>query len=104
MVRRPVSIPETRRAMREGLQSLADRGTPTECTDRPVPYTEVAQSPEDAAELCGRGTDAPCPLLDLCGQFAFTEGVYADGMVYGGYYWKRGLPVVSRNAARVLTR
>jgi hypothetical protein len=87
--------------MREGLQKLNapsrqyPQGQTTECQDRPVPFTEVEQSPADAAELCGRGTDDECPLLEICAQFGFTEGIYADRVVYGGYTWRRGLPLVS---------
>lgn len=81
--------------MREGLDALNSRGEHTACQDRPVPFTEVRQSPADAAALCGRGTDHPCPLLELCAPLGFTESVYADDMVYGGYSWKRGLPLVS---------
>ena len=81
--------------MREAHQSLADRGQTTACDDRPVPFTEVRQTPTDAAALCGRDTDKPCPLLELCAQFGFTEGIYANDVVYGGYTWRRGLPLVS---------
>jgi hypothetical protein len=87
--------------MREGRDRLNrpsreyPEGRTTACQDRPVPFTEVDQSPEQAAELCGRNTDDPCPLLELCAQFGFTEGIYADRMVYGGYTWRRGLPLVS---------
>lgn len=101
MVRRPDSIPEARRAMREALQVLASakRGpTAPPCVNRPVPYTEVRQSPREAADLCGRGTDAPCPVLELCASLGFTESVYADDMVYGGYVWRRGLPLISEAA------
>ena len=95
MVRRPDSFDDARRAMREGFQKLADKGKSTACQDRPVPFTEVRQTPADAAELCGRGTDAPCPLLEICAQFGFTHSVYADDVVYGWYTWRRGLPVIS---------
>jgi len=84
--------------MREGLQSLNATGKTTACQDRPVPYTEVEQSPDDAAALCGRGTDQPCPLLEVCAAFGFTQSVYADKMVYGGYSWRRGLPLVSETS------
>ena len=98
MVRRPDSIPEARRAMREALQELSSQGKSTPCEDRPVPFTEVRQTPAEAAELCGRGTDHPCPLLELCATLGFTESVYADDMVYGGYTWRRGLPLLSEDA------
>lgn len=100
MVRRPDSIPEARRAMREAQQELESRHETTPCHDRPVPYADVRQSPEDAAALCGRDTDHPCPLLEVCATFGFTESVYADDMVYGGYTWRRGLPLVSETAYR----
>lgn len=107
MVRRPDSIPSARRAMREGLQQLhnvghvnskGERVFSTFCEDRPVPFTEVRQSPTEAAELCGRGTKDECPLIKLCEPLGFTESVYADDMVYGGYTWRRGLPLVSETA------
>lgn len=105
MVTRPVSIPEARRAMREGRDFLHNVGMKqglvmiyrTACENRPVPFSEVRQTPDDAAALCGRGTDAPCPLLERCVAFGFTESVYADDMVYGGYTWRRGLPLVSQD-------
>lgn len=103
MVRRPDSIPEARRAMREALQKLSDSKTgptKTPCMDRPVPYTEVRQSPSEAAELCGRGTDHECPVLKLCEPLGFTESIYADDMVYGGLAWRRGTPVVSETGYR----
>jgi hypothetical protein len=75
--------------MREALASLNHRNEFTPCAGRPIPY-EVRQSPEDAAELC-----SPCPIKELCKQFGYTEGVYADDMIYGGVLWKRGKPVVS---------
>jgi hypothetical protein len=81
--------------MREALQDLSDRGLTTPCQDRPVLFADARQGVSEAAVLCGRGTDNPCPLLELCGQFGYTEGVYADDMVYGGYPWKRGVPLVS---------
>lgn len=81
--------------MREALQSLNDNDETTNCQDRPVPFTEVRQTPDEAAALCGRGTENECPLLVMCGQLGFTESVYADDMVYGGYAWRRGLPLVS---------
>lgn len=87
--------------MREGLQKLANAKTgptTTPCQDRPVPYTEVRQTPAEAATLCGRGTENECPLLKLCEPLGFTESVYADDMVYGGYTWRRGLPLVSETA------
>lgn len=93
MVRRPDSIPEARRAMREGLQTLNDADRTTRCQDKPVPYTEVRQTPAEAKALCDG-----CPLKDLCAPLGFTESVYADDMVYGGYTWRRGLPIVSETA------
>lgn len=81
--------------MREGRDKLHAKGKTTECEDRPVPFTEVRQTPDEAAALCGRNTDAPCPLLEICAAFGFTESVYADDMVYGGYTWRRGLPLIS---------
>lgn len=81
--------------MREGLDRLKASGKTTACQDRPVPFVEVRQSPDDAAALCGRGTGSPCPLLEVCAQYGFTEGIYADDVVYGGYSWKKGLPLVS---------
>lgn len=100
MVRRPDSILEARRAMREALDTLNGREETTPCQDRPVLYTEVRQTREEAAELCGRGTDNPCPLLELCASFGYTESVYADDMVYGGYPWRRGLPVLTDDKRR----
>lgn len=96
MVRRPESIPDARRAMREALQVLSSNGEHTPCADKPVLYTEVRQTPQEAARLCGRGTEDQCPVIGLCAPLGFTESVYADDMVYGGYSWKRGLPVVFR--------
>lgn len=107
MVTRPHSIPDARRAMREGLQVLGSNGmkrldgttvNTTPCQDRPVPFTEVRQTPDEAAALCGRGTSHECPLIKLCQPLGFTESVYADDMVYGGYTWRRGLPLVSETA------
>lgn len=98
MARRPNSIPEARRAMREGLQMLEADNKTTKCQDRPVPFTEVRQTPDEAAALCGRGTEDECPLLKLCEPLGFTESVYADDMVYGGLTWRRGLPLVSETA------
>lgn len=86
--------------MREALQQLNDRDQTTYCQDRPVPFTEVRQTPAEAAKLCGRGTAWPCPLLSLCAPLGFTESVYADDMVYGGLTWRRGLPLVSETAYR----
>ena len=98
MVRRPDSIPEARRAMREAQQMLSAQGIATPCAERPVPYTEVRQSPKEAALLCGKDTPNECPLLSLCQPLGFTESVYADDMVYGGLTWRRGLPLVSETA------
>lgn len=90
--------------MREGLQLLSSKGHKnsegkrvfsTFCQDRPVPFTEVRQTPAEAAALCGKGTADECPLLKLCEPLGFTESVYADDMVYGGLTWRRGLPLVS---------
>ena len=80
--------------MREALQLLNSTGKKTKCQDRPVPYADVRQSPTEAAALCGRGTASPCPLLATCTPLGYTESVYADDMVYGGYTWKRGKPVL----------
>ena len=93
MVRRPDSIPAARRAMREELQLLNSNKQTTPCQDRPVPFTEVRQTPEEAEKLC-----AACPLIQTCAQLGFTESVYADDMVYGGLTWRRGLPLVSETA------
>jgi hypothetical protein len=90
--------------MREGLQSLNDKDKTTPCQDRPVPFTEVRQTPEDAAALCGKGTDDECPLIKLCEPLGFTESVYADDMVYGGYTWRRGLPVLETSPKRRRTK
>ena len=84
-----------RRAMSRELAELAATGETTPCQDVPVLYTEIKQAPEEAASLCGRGTARPCPLLELCAQYGYTEGVHADAMVYGGYTWKRGKPLAS---------
>jgi hypothetical protein len=84
--------------MREGQQNLAAKGEHTPCDDKPVPYSEVRQTPAEAAKLCGRGTDHPCKLIELCAPLGFTESVYADDMVYGGYTWRRGLPLLSEEA------
>jgi hypothetical protein len=90
--------------MREGLQLLSSKGAvrkdgtrvfSTTCQNRPVPFTEVRQTPAEAARLCGRGTDQECPLIKLCEPLGFTESVYADDMVYGGITWRKGLPLVS---------
>jgi hypothetical protein len=94
MVRRPDSIPEARRAMRDSLHELNATGQQTECQKKPVLYADRRGiTPEEAAELCGRGTDDECPLLALCEPLGFTESVYADEMVYGGLVWRRGIPV-----------
>ena len=93
MVRRPDSIPEARRAMREALQELSSKDESTACIDRPVPFTEIRQTPAEAKELC-----AGCPVIELCAPLGFTESVYADDMVYGGFTWRRGLPLVSETA------
>lgn len=93
MARRPNSIPEARRAMREALQVLSSKGESTACSDRPVPYTEVRQTPAEARILCGG-----CKVIELCAPLGFTESVYADDMVYGGLTWRRGLPLVSETA------
>ena len=105
MVQRPASRDEARVAFRKAKDALNapsrqhPKGRTTACQDRPVPFTEIEQSPADAAALCGRDLpeDDPsrCPLLELCAQFGFTEGIYADRMVYGGYAWRKGLPLVS---------
>ena len=79
--------------MREALQVLSNRGQRTPCADKPVLYTEVRQSPAEAAELC-----KDCPVIKLCEPLGFTESVYADDMVYGGYTWRRGIPLVSETA------
>jgi|GEM_PF-4584134 len=84
--------------MREALDKLSEKGEKTPCKDRPAPFVEVRQSPEEAAALCGRGTDNECPVLALCEPLGFSESVYADNMVYGGYSWRRGLPMVSETA------
>jgi len=84
--------------MREAQQLLASKDEHTPCAKKPVQYTEVRQTPDEAAELCGRGTVNECPLLELCAPLGFTESVYADDMVYGGYTWRRGLPLVSETA------
>lgn len=98
MVTRPESIPDARRAMREAIQALNAKDEYTPCAGKVVPYSEVRQTPDEAAALCGRDTDHPCPLLEICAQLGFTESVYADDMVYGGYTWRRGLPLVSEDA------
>lgn len=79
--------------MREALQELSSKHQTTPCEDRPVPYTEVRQTPEEARELC-----MDCPLIETCAPLGFTESVYADDMVYGGFTWRRGLPIVSETA------
>lgn len=86
--------------MNRALAELNEAGETTRCQDRPVPYTEVKQPPNEAAKLCGRGTDNPCPLLELCASFAYTEGSRADGMVYGGITWKRGKPIYTMSEFR----
>jgi len=100
MARRPDSIPEARRAMNDALRTLNSKEVPehTYCQDRPVPFSEVRQTPEEAAKLCKRGEEGECKLLALCEPLGFTESVYADDMVYGGMTWRRGLPVVSETA------
>lgn len=74
--------------MREALQKLANINKTTPCQNRPVPYTEVRQTAEDARKLC-----AGCPVIDICRPLGYTESVYADDMVYGGLTWRRGKPV-----------
>ena len=86
--------------MREALDRLAEKNETTHCQDRPVPFADVRQSPEDAKRMCGRGAEDECPVLELCGQLGFTESVYADNMIYGGYTWRKGLPVVSETGYR----
>lgn len=90
MVRRPTSLPEARRAMREALQRLNSVGDTTPCQDRPIPYTDIRQTPEDAAELC-----ADCPLVTECRDFGWTESVHANDMVYGGLTWRKGKPLTN---------
>ena len=88
--------------MRDALSVLNNKGmsngygkvfTTTACQDLPVPYTEVRQTPEQARELCGVGTEYECPLLKLCAPLGYTESVYADDFVYGGIPWRKGHPV-----------
>jgi hypothetical protein len=88
--------------MRDALSVLNNRGmtnaygtrfTTTACQDRPVPFTEVRQTPEQAERLCGVGTEYECPLLEICKPLGYTESVYADDFVYGGISWRRGHPV-----------
>ena len=74
--------------MRDALQKLNDNDITTNCQDRPVPFTEVRQTPEQAKKLCW-----DCPVIKICEPLGFTESVYADDMVYGGRPWKRGKPV-----------
>ena len=88
MVRRPDSLPDARRAMRIALQVLAERKQTTPCKDRPIPYTDLRQTPEAAKKLC-----EGCPVLMICRPLGYTESVYADDMVYGGLAWRRGKPV-----------
>lgn len=90
--------------MRQALQMLSNVGVmlngrrvhSTACQDRPVPFTEIRQTPTEAAKLCGAGTPEECPLLALCAPLGFTESIYADDMVYGGLSWRRGLPILSQ--------
>lgn len=83
--------------MREALLRINSKHVWTPCAGRPIPY-EVRQTPRESARLCGRGTDNPCPVLEQCTDFGFTHSVYADDMTFGGYIWKRGVPVVSETA------
>ena len=83
--------------MREALQSLNDKDRTTYCQDRPVPFTDTRQTPEEAKKLCHRGQPDECPVLKVCEPLGFTESVYADDMVYGGLTWRRGLPLVSES-------
>ena len=69
------------------LRDLNSQGKVTPCYDRPIPFTEIKHSAKGAAELCGRGTDNPCPLLLLCAEQGYSEGARAEGMVYGGLSW-----------------
>ena len=73
-------------------------GIETACQERPVPFTDTRQTPEEAAELCGVGSPGECPLLALCEAFGYTEGRVADDMVYGGKTWRKGVPIVSETA------
>lgn len=86
---RPDSIPEARRAMREALGTLAKSHQATPCKDRPIPYTDVRQTPDEAEALC-----EGCPVKKVCYPLGYTESVYADDMVYGGVPWRRGRPVL----------
>jgi hypothetical protein len=74
--------------MRDALGRLADNDISTPCQEKPVRYADIAQTPEEARELC-----EGCPVLMLCRPLGFTESVYADNMVYGGLTWRRGRPV-----------
>lgn len=74
--------------MRVALQALNSTGRTTPCQDRPVLYTEVRQTPEDAAALC-----SACPLILQCRDLGWTESVYANDMVYGGLTWRKGKPL-----------
>jgi hypothetical protein len=86
--------------MRHALQGLNDQNQQTYCQHRPVPFTEIRQTPQEAARLCHRGEPDECPIISTCAPLGFTESVYADDMVYGGYAWKRGKPVVSETIVR----
>lgn len=80
--------------MQWAVADLIDQGGEAHCWEKPVLYTEIRHEPETAAALCGRDTKQPCPLLETCARYGYTEGVYADGMVYGGYTWGRGFPKI----------
>lgn len=61
------------------------------CAGNPIPYTEIVQTAEAAAELCGLGEEWECPILEAC--FAQGRRTKPDGVVLGGRYWRRGKPI-----------
>ena len=100
MVTRPESIPQARDDMDAALAELNGRGVYTPCHQKAALYADKRNTPEDAAEMCGRGTDHECPVLALCEKLGFTESVYADEMVYGGLVFRRGIPVSETSKPR----
>lgn len=80
--------------MRDALGRLAEADIATPCQEKPVRYTDIMQTPEEARELC-----EGCPVLLLCRPLGFTESVYADNMVYGGLTWRRGRPVLETSVS-----
>ena len=77
-------------AMRE-FAVLVEATPERHCRDNPIPYTEIRQTPEDAAELCGLGEEWECPILAEC--YAQGRRTKPDGLVFGGRFWAKGKPL-----------